>query len=66
MKLLIYYDSNIILIDNQTDRARKDSRRIEMKRKFWEEARQVLYLGGEVEEEHLVGRYPGNAHSSFS
>jgi hypothetical protein len=41
---------------------RNDSRRIETKRKFWEEAKDTSFVGRE--KEHLVRRFPGNARSS--
>jgi hypothetical protein len=49
----------------ERDRVRKDSRRVEVKIKHLGEERGVLYLVGGGGEEYIVGRYPGNARSSF-
>jgi hypothetical protein len=47
----------------ERERVRKDSIRVEVKRKhLGESERSFIY---EVENEHLVRRYPGNARSSF-
>jgi hypothetical protein len=44
-------------------RVRKDSRRVEEKRKHLGESERRFISEGE--KEHLVRRYPGNARSSF-
>jgi hypothetical protein len=45
------------------ERVRKDSIRVEVKRKYLGESeRRFISEGGK---EHLVGRYPGNARSSL-
>jgi hypothetical protein len=47
----------------ERERVRKDSIRVEEKRKhLGESERRFIYEG---EKEHLVRRYPGNARSSF-
>jgi hypothetical protein len=48
---------------NLRERVRKDSRRVEVKRKHLGGKREALYIWGK--KEHLVRRYPGNARSSF-
>jgi hypothetical protein len=45
------------------ERVRKDSIRVEEKRKHVRESERRFMSEGE--KEHLVRRYPGNAHSSF-
>jgi hypothetical protein len=48
---------------DERERVRKDSIRVEGKRKhLGESERRSMSEGGK---EHLVRRYPGNAHSSF-
>jgi hypothetical protein len=46
------------------ERVRKDSRRVEVKRKHLGESERPFMPDGE-EKEHLVRRYPGNTRSSF-
>jgi hypothetical protein len=47
----------------ERERVRKESIRVGVKRKHLEESeRRFISEGGK---EHLVRRYPGNAHSSF-
>jgi hypothetical protein len=45
------------------ERIRKDSIRVEVKRKHLRESERRFM--SEAEKEHLVRRYPGNARSSF-
>jgi hypothetical protein len=47
----------------EEERVRKDSRRVEVKRKHLGESERRFISEGE--KEHLVRRYPGNARSSF-
>jgi hypothetical protein len=49
---------NPLKLERERQRVRKGSRRIEAKRKFWGEARDVFISGGR---EHFVVSYPGHA-----
>jgi hypothetical protein len=49
--------------ERERERVRKDSIRVEVKRKHLGESERRFMFEGE--KEHLVRRYPGNALSSF-
>jgi hypothetical protein len=61
-KALVAY-FNALKPKRERERVRKDSIRVEVKRKhLGESERSFISKGGK---EHLVRRYPGNARSSF-
>jgi hypothetical protein len=54
---------NPLKLKRERERVRKDSIRVEVKRKHLGESERCFLCEGE--KEHLVRRYPGNARSSF-
>jgi hypothetical protein len=57
------YRINPLKRERERERVRKDSIRVEVKRKHLGESERRFISKGE--KEHLVRRYPGNARSSF-
>jgi hypothetical protein len=59
----LVWSLNVDTLKSNRERVRKDSIRVEEKRKHLGESERRFI--SEREKEHLVRRYPGNARSSF-
>jgi hypothetical protein len=61
--LFSYCGCHVETEKRERERVRKDSIRVQVKRKHLGESERRFISEGK--KEHLVRRYPGNAHSSF-